>query len=185
MRINLNFPSQAFIENVIKSKFVQHDEAADKREMLLEETAELKDVQLRIRITTLKERAIPKLPWINVALADDITPRYVASNAARCATFNLVDFQGNLMTLQQLNEELERVFGISQTRFTVTTSPEKRDNLEKITKDLAGKTLFVVKTTSGKFPVDVLKASTPFSKFVNKNVNGREVTTYIENPVQN
>lgn len=158
---------------------------AEKREMLLEETAELKDVQLRLRITTLNERAVPKLPWINIALADDIVPRYVSTKAGRVATFNLVDFNGNLMTFEQLNSELERVFGISQTKYTVTLSLEKRDILTKITKDLAGKTIFVVKTPKGNVPDEFLNASAPFSKFVNKTVNGRDVTTYIENPVQN
>lgn len=162
-----------------------HDAAAEKREMLLEETAELKDVQLRLRITTLNERAVPKLPFINIALADDVKPRYVSPNAGRVATFNLVDFNGNLMTLEQLNGELERVFGISQTKYVITVSADKRESLQKVTKDLAGKTLFVVKTPSGKIPDEFLNASAPFSKFVNQTINGREVTTYIENPVQN
>lgn len=152
--------------------------------MLLEETAELKDIQLRLRITTLNERAVPKLPWINIVLADDISPRYVSPNAGRVATFNLVDFSGNLMTLTQLKDELERVFGVTQTKYIITTSAEKRGELEKITKDLAGKTLFLVKSSSGKIPTEFTKASAPFSKFVNKTVAGREVTIYIENPVQ-
>lgn len=157
---------------------------AEKREIILEETAELKDVELRLRITTLNERAVPKLPWVNIALADDIKLRYVSPNAGRTATFNLVDFNGNLMTLEQLNSELERVFGVSQTKYTVTTSVEKRGELEKITKDLAGKTLFVMQGGCGKVPAEFVKASVPFSKFVNKTVNGRDVTVYIENPAQ-
>lgn len=182
-RTNFNLP-QAFIENVIKSKFVEHDAAADKREVLLEETSELKDVQLRLRITTLNERAVPKLPWINIALADDIQPRYVSSNASRTATFNLVDFSGNLMSLEQLNSELERVFGISQTKYTIATSADKREELKKVTKDLEGKTLFIVKSSSGKISAEFMQASAPFSKFVNKTVGGHEVTVYIENPRQ-
>ena len=154
---------------------------AEKREMLLEETAELKDVQLRLRITTLNERAVPKLPWINIALANDITPRYISNNG-RTATFNLVDFNGNLMTIDQLHSELERVFGINQTKYTITVSAEKRDSLQKISKDLSGKTLFVVKS-SGMIPQEFINTLTPFSKFVNKIVNGREVTIYNENPV--
>jgi hypothetical protein len=163
---------------------LEHDAAADKREIILEETGELKDVQLRLRITSLNERAVPKLPWINIALADDITPRYVSPNSGRTATFNLFDFNGNLMTLEQLNSELERVFGIGQTKYTITTSGEKREEVEKITKNLAGKTLFVVKSSNGKIPAEFTNASAPFSKFVNKTVGSVGVTVYIENPAQ-
>lgn len=176
---------QAFIEGIIKSKFVQHDAEAEKREILLEETQDLKDVQLRLRITTLNERPMPKQPWINVALADDIQMRYVAPEARRTATFNLVDFKGNLMTLEVLKGEIERVFGISQTKWSVLTSLEKRSELEKITKEIAGKTLFIVKSDKGKFAPEFLKASSPFSKFENKKIGGREVTVFTENPSLN
>lgn len=137
-----------------------------------------------LRITTLNERAVPKLPWINIALADDIQLRYVSFNASRTATFNLVDFKGNLMSLEQLHSELERVFGINQTKYTITTSVDKREELKKVTKDLQGKTLFVVKSSSGKVSTEFVRSLAPFSKFVNKTVSGHEVTVYIENPRQ-
>lgn len=175
---------QAFIEAIIKSKFVEHDAAADKREVLIEETQELKDVQFQLRITTLKERTMPKLPWVNIALADDIQLRYVSVDASRLATFNLVDFKGNTMTLDQLKSEIDRVFGITQIHWFVTSSLEKRDELKNVTKELNGKTLFVVKSTSGKVAQEFTKASAPFSKFENKSVGGRDVTVYLENPAR-
>lgn len=176
---------QAFIQGIIKSNFVQHDAAAEKLELVIEETQDLKDVQLRLRITTLKERSMPKLPWINVVLADDIQMRYVSPNARRTASFNLVDFKGKLMTLDALRSEVEKVFGISQTKWIITSSPEKRNELEKINDALAGKTLFIVRGAAGKFPPEFVNASSPFSRFVNKNVGGREVTVYTENPSEN
>lgn len=175
---------QAFIEAIIKSKFVQHDAAAEKLEIVIEETQELKDVQLRLRITTLKERTLPKLPWVNVVLADDIQMRYVSLSAGRTATFNLIDFKGNTMTLNQLRSEIESVFGISQTKWIVTSSLEKRNELEKVTNELACKTLFVLKSLSGKVASDFVNVSAPFSKFVNKNIGGRDVTVFLENPTQ-
>lgn len=176
---------QAFIENVIKSKFVQHGAEAEKREVLIEETQELKDVELRLRVTTLNERVLPKLPWVNVALADDVQTRFVSTNAGRNATFNLVDFKGNLMTLEQLKSEVERVFGVRLTKWIISSSLEKREELKNVTKDLASKTLFIFKNPSGKVAPEIAKASVPFSKFVNKVVGGREVTVYVENPAGN
>jgi isoleucyl-tRNA synthetase len=173
---------QAFIEGIIKSKFVPHDAACEKREMLIEETQELKDVQLRLRITTMNERQLPKLSWINIALADDIKVRYVSPNAGRTATFNLVDYSGKLMTIEQLHSEVERVFGLLMTKYTITSSAEKRNELQSVTKDLAGKTLFIVNNANGKIPSGLLNASAPFSKFVNKSIAGKDVTVYIENP---
>jgi len=177
---------QAFIEGVIKSKFVQHDAEAEKREILLEETQEFKDIQLRLRITSLKERVLPNLPWVNLVLADDVQMRYVAPNARRTATFNLVDFNGKLMTLDQLKKEVERVFGIVQTKWTITGSLEKRNALDKVTKEIAGKTLFILKGSNGIIaPEVVVGSSAPFSKFVNKKTAGGDnVTVYIENPSQ-
>lgn len=175
---------QEYIENVIKSKFVQHDEAAEKRETLLEETQELKDVQLRLRITTLKERKLPKLPWVNVVLAEDIQMRYVPANTSRTATLNLVDFKRKSMTFVQLKNEVERVFGISQTKWFVTGSLDKRNELTQLTKDISGKTLFIVRNASSKVAPELANSSAPFSKFENKVVEGREVTVYLENPTQ-
>ena len=175
---------QAFIEGIIKSKFVQHDTEADKREILIEETQELKDIQLRLRITTLNKRVLPVLPFVNIVLADDVQMRYVVPNARRTATFNLVDFKGNLMTLEQLKSEVERVFGIAQTKWFITSSLEKCNELEKVTKDIAGKTLFILKSFNGKIAPELVNASSPFSKFVNKTVDGKEITVYIENPSQ-
>lgn len=174
----------AFIEGVIKSKFVQHDEAAEKREMLLEETQELKDVQLRLRITTLKERQLPKLPWVNIALADDIPMRYVPANATRTASFNLVDFKGTLMTFAQFKKEVESVFGICHTQWIATTDLAKRTELKQITKDLNGKTLFIVNSPKGTVAAAFTTASAPFCKFENKNVGGCDVTVFLENPSQ-
>lgn len=175
---------QAFIENVIKSKFVQHDAEAEKREILIEETQDLKDVQLRLRITTLNERTLPKLPWVNLVIAEDIQLRYVAPGAGRTATLNLVDFKGNLMTSEQLRDEVERVFGIKQTNWIITTSFESRNELEKVTTELDGKTLFILCGSKGKIAPDCMSVSAPFSKFVNMAVNGRDVTVYVENPTQ-
>ncbi|KAL7017455.1 hypothetical protein ACKWTF_010388 [Chironomus riparius] len=170
---------QSFIENVIKSKFVQHDVIADKREVLIEETQEIKDVQLRLKITSVSERSMPTLPWINVALSDDIEVRYVEDSTRRSATFNLVDFNGNLMTLEQLKKEIEGVFGIYGTKYSVTTNNKEVDS---VTKDLSGKTLFVKKSENSKVNSELLNKTYPFSKFTNKEVNGKSVTVYIENP---
>ncbi|XP_070500777.1 isoleucine--tRNA ligase, cytoplasmic [Chironomus tepperi] len=170
---------QSFIENVIKSKIVQHDAAADKREVLIEETQEIKDVQLRLKITSTTERSMPTLPWINIALSDDIEVRYVEDSTRRSATFNLVDFNGNLMTLEQLKKEVEGVFGIYGTNYSVTTNNKQVD---RVTKDLSGKTLFITKSENSKIQPELLNKTYPFSKFTNKEVNGKSVTVYTENP---
>lgn len=172
---------QAFIENVIKSKFVEHDSSADKRELLIEETQELKDVQLRLKITGIKERAVPKLPWINIAVADDIEIRYV-DNKSRSGSLNLVDYNGNLLTLDRLKKEVEGVFGFYGINYIITLSLTDRKELDKVTKDLSGKTLFVLRGAKSIVASHLLNKNYPFSKFTNKNVNGKEVTVYLENP---
>lgn len=175
---------QSFIEGIIKSKFIQHDSEANKRELLIEETQDLKDVQLCLRITTLKERKMPKLPFINVVVADDIQMRFVPANAARTASFNLLDFKGNMMALDQFKKEVEIVFGISHMKWLVTSSFEKRTELSQITMELSGKTLFIVNNPKGNVTPDLRKSTVPFSKFENKTVGGRDVTIYLENPTQ-
>lgn len=175
---------QAFIEGAIKSKFVQHTDEAGKRQLLMEETQELKEVQLHLRILSTVDRPMPKLPWVNIALADDIHMRYVAPNSKRAATLSLTDFSGKAMKLQQLKSEIETIFGISQTKWIVTASLEKRNELSNIPADITGKTLFVLNGPNSKVAPELINASFPFSKFVNINVGSREVTTYVENPAQ-
>jgi nitrous oxide reductase len=109
--------------------------------------------------------------------------RFVDENAQPTATFNLYDFKNNLMTIQQLKSEIENVFGIYHTEYKVTTSDEKE--LKNVTKDLAGKTLFVRRSDKGKVLTEFINKSYPFSKFTNKSVNGKEVTVYLENPTKN
>lgn len=169
-----------YIENVIKSKYVAHDTSADKREVLIEEMQELKDEKFMLKITSTLERAVPKLPWINVVLADDVKMRFAENNAQPTASFNLYDFKNSLMTLQQLKSEIEAVFGIYQTGYKVTLPDGKE--LQSVTKDLAGKTIFVRRSDKGKVAPEFLNKNYPFSKFMNKSVNGKEVTVYLENP---
>lgn len=173
---------QAFIEGVIKSKFVQHDQEAEKREMIIEEIQELKDVQLRLRITTLNEREMPKMPWVNVALADDIQMRYVSEGAKRTATLNLEDFKGNFIALDQLKAEIENIFGIYETNWKLVSSLNHYTELTSVTKDLNGKTIYVMRMPSGKVPSELLHVTAPFSKFENKRIGERTVTIYLENP---
>lgn len=172
-----------FIENVIKSKYVEHDQAADKRELLMEEMQELKDEKFMLKITTTSERAMPKLPWINVVLADDIKMRFVDKETQPTASFNLVDFSGDLMTFKQLKQEVEFVFGIYGTCYNLLASVDGKE-LTEVTKELAGKTVFVRQSEKGKFASDFLNKNYPFSKFENKLVNGKEVTVYAENPTR-
>lgn len=171
-----------FIENVVKSKYVEHNQLADKRELIIEEMQELKDEKFMLKITSTSERALPKLPWINIALADDIQMRYVDNNSQPTGTFNLINFKGNLMTLKELKNEIESVFGIYGTSYTLATSEDGKNVVENVTKELAGKTIFVRRTDKGKFSSNFLNKNYPFSKFENKVVNGKEVTVYKENP---
>jgi isoleucyl-tRNA synthetase len=173
---------QAYIENVIKSKFIEHNAEAEKRELLIEETQELKDVQLKLKITTMKERQLPKMPFVNVILASDIEPRYLPSPAGRTATFNLVDYDGKLMSYEQLRDEIERVFGILQTPYTISSSPESPKEIGKVSKDLSGKNLYIFRTSKGKVPKEYYQVSGPISKFTNVQVKGKDVTVFTENP---
>jgi isoleucyl-tRNA synthetase len=170
-----------FIETVIKSKYVEHDATADKRELLIEEMQELKDEKFNLKITTTNERAMPKLPWINIVLADDVQMRYVDKEAQRMASFNLVDFSGNLMTVEKLRSEIEGVFGIYQINYSLTMNGNE---LSGVTKDLAGKTIVVRRSENGKVAADLLNKNYPFSKFLNKTINGKEVTVFLENPTR-
>ncbi len=170
---------QDFIENVIKSKYVLHNSSYENREILIEEMQELKDEKFMLKIISTVEREIPKLPWINIVLADDVKMRFNESNAQPTASFNLLDFKNNLMTLQQLREEIENVFGIYQTEYKVTLDGKV---LGGVTKDLSGKTVVVRRSEKGKVPAELLNKSYPFSKFSNTVKNGKEVTVYLENP---
>ncbi|CRL07911.1 CLUMA_CG020964, isoform A [Clunio marinus] len=173
---------RSFIEGVVKSKFVLHSAEDDKRELVIEETQELKDVTLKLKITTLNEKIMPKLPWINVVLADDVQMRYVRCDTARVCTLNLEDFGGNVMTLEQLKQEVERVFGIGQTKWMLSTSHEKLNELKEVSRSLSGKTIFIFRNAVTSIPQQFLSAISPFSQFENKIVENRHVTVYLENP---
>lgn len=175
---------QKYIENVIKSKFVEHDAAADKREVLIEETQELKDIQLHLKITSVREREMPKLSWINVAVADEMELRYVENKKNRAATLNLVDFNGNLLSLEQLRTEIENLFGFYGTRYILTLSLSDKKEIDNVTAELARKTVFVLKNEGSNVAPQLLNKTYPFSKFTNKAVNGKDVTVYVENPAR-
>ena len=175
---------QAFIENIIKSKFQEHNAEADLKEVIIEETSELKDVELKLRISTTKERVLPKIPFINLVLSEDLKIRYVNGDCTtKTASLNLKNFTGKVLTVQQLRSEVEMLFGLFDTQFSITGKLEKQVELTNLTMDLAGKTLFVVKKLNeSKIEQSLVSSTAPFSKFINAELNGKCFTIYTENP---
>lgn len=169
---------QKFIENVIKSAFFEFNADAEKKELLIEETQDLKEVQLKLKICSLKERVLPKTPYINIVLAKDINGRF--GNDSKTATLNLIDTKKNLMTLDRLRQEICVIFGIYQIDFYIVNSDNKP--VEKLSLQDNGKSLFVVRKLDASLESAVdqqfLKQSQPFSKFKNTD----NFTLFLENP---
>lgn len=84
-----------FVQTAIKSPFLQQDETTDKKEVLIEEMQELKEVQLLLKICSTKERAMPVTPWINLVVSEGVETRY-SGEKAKTASLNLKDFKVNL-----------------------------------------------------------------------------------------
>ena len=175
---------QAFIENIIKSKFQEHNAETDLKEVIIEETSEIKDVELKLRITTTKERVLPKVPFVNLVLSEDLKIRYVNGDCTtKTASLNLMNFAGKILTVQQLKSEVEMLFGLFDTQFNITATMNKQVELTNLTMDLAGKTLFVVKKLNeSKIDQSLVSSTAPFSKFINAELSGKSFTVYTENP---
>lgn len=84
-----------FVQTAIKSPFLQQDDTTDKKEVLIEEMQEFKEVQLLLKICSTKERAMPVTPWINLVVSEGVETRY-SGEKAKTASLNLKDFKVNL-----------------------------------------------------------------------------------------
>ncbi|XP_077291479.1 isoleucyl-tRNA synthetase [Arctopsyche grandis] len=170
-----------FIETSLKATFNQSKKGDDLKNVVIEEVVELKDVKLNLIITSknvvpaaVVGDAKPALPWANVALLN-LKPRYGAVSSDGMVL--LKDFKGNAVTLDNLLQEITILFGLYGMKFDLWCDNKCLTNADL--QSVAGKTIVVSPTPPGE-GIDV--KSSPNCKFVNKNVNGKDVTHILENP---
>lgn len=168
-----------FIETAIKSQFLPYTEESKTKQVLVESTEDLKGVQLKLVVASTKERLLPYTKWINVLLHKDLKGRLGAKT--NTASLCLYDFNGKIATLEQIKMEIEKLFGLHMCEFVLTVDGK---TLTDVTKSLEEKTVFVSRDLNSVKDNDTSQHSTsPYSKFVNVDVQGKKLTVFTENPV--
>ncbi|XP_058455405.1 isoleucine--tRNA ligase, cytoplasmic [Malaya genurostris] len=168
---------QEFIVSTVKSPFVPYGPEAISKEVLIEESQELKGVQLNIVICSPKERPVPASPWINLILDDEITPRY-QQTLSRSATVMLRNSKDEILTLDQLNAEIHCLFGLNDQRYNILT-PDGRP-LASVDLTLNRKSLYITRGTV--VPAQWTPSDVPCCAFRNMEINGKQTTVLEENP---
>lgn len=171
-RVALNF--QNYIENVIKSPFKLYTEEEGKKIILAEEHFELKDAKMMLKVCSHQDQLNPHGEWINILLKG-IKPRFGAKSNE--GSLFLHDFDGKRITLKQLHEEIEKLFGLYHCRYVVSLDSKELTTTEGI----SCRTLLVTRDLNElpKFEQEPY----PLSKFVNIEVQGRKLSLFIQNPV--
>lgn len=165
-----------FIETTIKSSFIQHNvEQVASKALILEENFEVKGVQLKIAIYTLKDKLKPMHKWANLVWID-------RGNEMRGSIF-LQDTLGVPITLEQLFSEVNLLFRLCRRKICLWVNGKKLESLES-SDVLQGQTI-VVTGDYQENKEDVTQfgpVSDPFMRFANVQYEGVWKTFWIENP---
>lgn len=169
------------IKTAIKSEFGKYNASeAGKRRIIINESVDLKGINLMLTICSTEEVQLPQLKWINLALAADLKPRFGRSNKA---SLLLEDSKNKKMiSYDQLKHEIDILFGIYGLNYNVfVVNQQKANEIDKVEASLSGK-LLVVSTSAeeaAKFPHDAAATTMPYCKFA--NIAGS--TVFTENPL--
>lgn len=169
------------IKTAIKSEFGKYNASeAGKRRIIINESVDLKGINLMLTICSTEEVQLPQLKWINLALAADLKPRFGRSNKA---SLLLEDSKNKKMiSYDQLKHEIDILFGIYGLNYNVfVVNQQKANAIDKVEASLSGK-LLVVSTSAeeaAKFPHDAAATTMPYCKFANKAGS----TVFTENPL--
>lgn len=200
---------QEFIEGVIKSPFLPLDATKIANETatrsFASEECDIKGIILKITISMEKKAANaaaaaattatkstassataqkPVAHWLNVVTK--IQPRYCSSGATNLGTVLIDDPNKKPLTLQQLRNEIEQLFGLYHMNLFFTCNGKPLDLSSPIdtAEKLNGGTVFVSKQP-GYTETDkklLATAKVPFVKFSNVTIDGLPRTLLLENP---
>lgn len=153
-----------FIQATIKSPFIPYRKE-DVQKVVISESFDLKDVQLKIVICSPRGNEIlPTTKWANFVRGDSK------------GTVLLHNFDGKFLTLDELHNEIDILFRLHGRKVYLLDSGKVVTSVES----LHEKTIIVGdkdNTTSAE-----LYDSSPFVKFVNTDFKGKSVTVILENP---
>ncbi|XP_039434927.1 isoleucine--tRNA ligase, cytoplasmic [Culex pipiens pallens] len=173
---------QEFIVNTVKSPFLPYSPEAAAKRVLIEESQELKGIQLNLVICTPEDRPIPASPWINLVLDDKITPRY-QQTPSRSATILLTSPSNQQLTLERLHQEIHTLFGLNDQTYNILTDDGKPLTTINAAA-LNQRTLFITRgTTLPPTPGGWKPPKAPLSAFRNVEYRGAKTTLLEENPV--
>lgn len=153
-----------FIQATIKSPFIPY-RREDVQKVVISESFDLKDVQLKIIICLPKTNEIlPVAKWANFV------------RGAAKGTVLLHDFSGKFLTLDALQNEIDILFRLHSRKVFLLDSGTAVTSVES----LHEKTIVVADKENEKCAE--FFDSSPFVKFVNTEFKGKPVTIFLENP---
>lgn len=161
-----------FIESTIRSTFIQHSvKKVGKKTLIIDESFELKGVQLKIAIYSHKVKLEPLHDWANMIWL-------FKGTIIKCSIF-LQDTQGIPITFEQLKGEANLLFRLDDRQICLWVDGKRiysADSLQKKT--------IVVTADYAEANENVNHASIgePFMRFANVMYDGVWKTFWIENP---
>lgn len=180
------------IQSTVKSQFLELNDTNMKKPVIIEESFDIKGAPIKIVICTTKELSMAIQPWINIVLDDKIQCRYTDRLETTTKTTGSLLIQkpdGKYLTITELNYEIENLFGLYDNRFSLLFNNNKQLLSSADITDLAGKTIFIVKSLNdynSKLIEDTSSANPqPFTKFINCEFNDKKFTVFLENPKDN
>ena len=170
----------SMIKTAIKSEFDKYIAAdAGKKRVIINESVDLKGIDLKLTICSTEEVQLPILKWVNVSLSSDMAPRFGRSNKGSVLLESSMNKK--LISLEQLRHEIDVLFGVYGVNYNIyIRNQQKAVELTQIDSSLNGKLLVVSRSAEEALKVSHDNASTmPYCKFVNKS----DSTIFTENPV--
>lgn len=153
-----------FIQATIKSPFIPYRKE-DVQKVVISESFDLKDVQLKIVICKPKtDEILPVAKWAN----------FVRGTSK--GTVLLHDYDGKFLTLNELQNEIDILFRLHGRKVCLLDN----GNVVTSTESIHEKTILVADKENEK-GTDLFESS-PFVKFINTEVKGKAVTVILENP---
>lgn len=168
---------KVMIESVVKSTLLE--EAPKGWFEIINESYDLQGTDMKITIFSEKPLAqnanVPVVPWVNLVKSDSLENRYVEGNLG---TVLLQKSNGQVISVAELRNEVEKVFGLQDQGFLLKDDKGKIIPENKSAKELSGKIVFVSKNATDAVKVEGLNGSVPFVEFCNND----KVTKLLENP---
>lgn len=194
---------QEFIEGVIKSPFLPYDAPKITKEAsvrsFVNEDCDVKGIKMKITVSMEKQASTtvatknnsnstePLCRWLNVVTK--IPSRYNRSNSSNLGTVLIDDPNKTPLTLQQLRAEIELIFGLYRMNLYFTCNGKSVDlsSSNETAERFNGQTIFI-SNQPDYVEMDkklLAAAKTPFVKFNNVIVDGKQCTILLENPKGN